>query len=114
MKAAEIDWIEAADNYVNIHSGTHEYLMRESMNEIERRLDPAQFIRVHRCVIVNTDRVREIHPALPGDSSSSIILRDGTTVPLSRSRRDKIEQFLTSGAAHSSAAQTPRPVEAAP
>lgn len=94
LNSAEIDWIEAADNYVNIHSGAHEYLMRESMKDIEARLAEGRFLRIHRCVIVNMDRVREVRTAPHGDSSCSIVLRDGTALPLSRSRRDKIEQLI--------------------
>jgi two-component system, LytTR family, response regulator len=94
LNSAEIDWIEAADNYVNIHSGANEYLMRESMKDIEARLGEGRFLRVHRCVIVNMDRVQEVRVAPHGDSSWSIVLRDGTALPLSRSRRDKIEQII--------------------
>ena len=67
------------------------------MNEIETRLDPGQFIRIHRCVIVNVDRVREIRPAPHGESSSIVVLKDGATLRLSRSRRDKMEEFLIGG-----------------
>ena len=74
LNSAEIDWIEAADNYVNIHSGAHEYLMRESMKDIEARLAEGRFLRIHRCVIVNMDRVREVRTAPHGDSSCSIVL----------------------------------------
>ena len=92
IDAADIDWIEAADYYVSIHVGGASHLLRQTMNEIETQLDPARFFRVHRSAIVNIDRVREIHPLFRGDSA--VVLRDGTRVKLSRTRRDEFENLF--------------------
>ncbi|HUD70462.1 MAG TPA: LytTR family DNA-binding domain-containing protein [Dongiaceae bacterium] len=80
-----IDRIEAADYYVSIHAGGRTHLLRETMAEFEKRLDPARFFRVHRSAIVNLDRVREIRPLFHGDAE--LILSGGDKVRLSRTRR---------------------------
>lgn len=84
-----IDWIEAADYYVCLHCGSESHLLRETMDEIERQLDPLQFFRVHRSAIVNLARVREIHPLFRGDCE--LKLADGVAVRLSRNRRREFE-----------------------
>jgi two-component system LytT family response regulator len=93
VKAEEIDWIEAADYYVSIHVGGASHLLRETMSELERRLDPERFFRVHRSAIVNVDRVREIHPLFRGDCE--LALSDGTRVRLSRTRRGEFERLFS-------------------
>ena len=90
VNAADIDWIEAADYYVTLHAGGKSHLLRETMSALEKRLDPARFVRVHRSAIVNIDRVREIHPLFRGDCA--LILSDGTQVKLSRTRREDFER----------------------
>jgi two-component system, LytTR family, response regulator len=90
----EIDWIEAADYYASVHVGAASHLVRESLNDLERRLDPRRFVRVHRSAIVNVDRVKALQPHLRGDAV--VILRDGTRVKLSRNRRDAFERALES------------------
>jgi two-component system LytT family response regulator len=89
VDAGQIDWIEAADYYINLHCGAVSHLLRDTMDEVERRLDPQQFFRVHRSAIVNLSRVREIHPLFRGDCE--LKLSDGTTVRLSRNRRAEFE-----------------------
>jgi len=92
VNAADIDWIEAADYYVTLHAGGKGHLLRETMSALEKRLDPARFVRVHRSAIVNIDRVREIHPLFRGDCT--LLLADGTQVKLSRARRDEFERLF--------------------
>jgi two-component system LytT family response regulator len=92
LKADEIDWIEAADYYVQLHAGGKAHLLRERMHELEARLDPARFQRIHRSAIVNLERVKELQPNAAGDCT--IILRDGTALKLSRHRRAKLEAAL--------------------
>src|SRR5712692_744928 len=92
MRAEEIDWIEASGNYVRLHAGKESHLLRDTMNGIEGRLDPARFVRVHRSTIVNLDRIKELHPWFRGDHV--IILRDGTRLTLSRGCREKLEGRL--------------------
>ena len=93
VDAQEIDWIEAADYYVSLHvsrEGTRgSHLLRDTMDDIEQKLDPEKFVRVHRGAIVNLDRVREIQPLFRGDAL--IVLDDGTRVRLSRGRRKVLE-----------------------
>jgi len=91
LKTSEIDWIEAADNYVVLHSGGHTHLLRETMTSLEGRLDPAKFVRVSRSAMVNVDQVRELHPLFHGEHV--IILRDGSRVTLSRNYRDKLKNL---------------------
>jgi two-component system LytT family response regulator len=88
LKAGEIDWIEAADNYVCLHCGREVHVLRETMSELETHLDPARFIRVHRSAIVNLDRIRELQPWFRGDYK--VILQDGTELTLTKSHREKL------------------------
>jgi two-component system, LytTR family, response regulator len=88
-----IDWIEAADYYAEIHVGGETHLLRETMNELEQRLDPGRFFRVHRSAIVNLERVREIRPLLHGDRE--LVLEGGRCVRLSRTRREEFERLFT-------------------
>jgi two-component system LytT family response regulator len=95
LKLADIDWIEAADNYACLHCGRETHVVRETMNELEARLDPAQFLRTHRSSIVNLDRVRELQPWFRGDYR--VILRDGTQLTLTKNHREKLESRLLLG-----------------
>ena len=92
VRADEIDWIEAADYYVRLHAGDHSHMLRETMAELETRLDPEKFLRIHRSIIVNLSRVRE---AQIKGGECALILRDGTQLKLSRSRREQIEKILS-------------------
>jgi two-component system, LytTR family, response regulator len=94
VPAAAVDWIEAADDYVELHAGSETHLVRERLSELEARLDPQQFVRIHRSTIVNIDRVCELEPLFRGDSI--VVLADGTRLRLSRSRRGEFERRLTS------------------
>ncbi len=93
LRTEEIDWVEAASNYVRIHAGADSHLLRETMNGIEGRLDAEKFLRIHRSTIVNIDRVAELQPWFHGDYA--VTLRDGTRLTLSRGHRDKLQQFLS-------------------
>lgn len=85
LKTKEIDWVEAAGNYLRLHAGAAEHLLRETMNNLEARLDPECFWRIHRSTLVNVDRIRELQPMFHGDYV--VILRDGTELTLSRTYR---------------------------
>ena len=87
-----VDWIEAADNYLRLHCGSREYVLRETMAALERQLDPDCFVRIHRSMIVRIDRIREFHPATHGDMD--VILRDGTRLTLSRTWRGRARHLL--------------------
>jgi two-component system LytT family response regulator len=81
----EVDRLETAGNYVEVHSGARHHLVRETMASLEARLEPARFVRVSRSSIVNSDRVRELQPMFNGDFV--VVLRDGTKVAGSRRYR---------------------------
>ena len=91
LKIADLDWVEAADNYVSLHVGKDTHLLRETMANIEQRLPGGKFIRISRSTIVNMDRIRELQPMFHGEYS--VVLRDGTKLTLSRSHRDKLQQL---------------------
>jgi two-component system LytT family response regulator len=86
----EVDWIEAADYYARLHCGAKSYLVREPLAELEARLDPARFFRIHRSAIVRLDRVAEVHAHFRSDLL--VVLRNGQRLPLSRSRRKAFEE----------------------
>ena len=92
LKVEEIDWIGAADYYVELHVGGKAHLLREAMAKLETRLDPKRFLRIHRSAIVNVERVAEIRASAHGDCT--VVLRDGVKLKLSRSRRDKLRQMV--------------------
>jgi two-component system LytT family response regulator len=92
LKTADIHWIEAADNYVVLHLPSGRLMLRDTLTAVEARLDPAAFVRVNRSAVVQLDQVKELQPALHGDYT--IILRDGTRVPLSRGQRAQLKRFV--------------------
>jgi two-component system LytT family response regulator len=92
LRVEEIDWIEAADNYVCLHVGRESHLLRGTMASIEQRLDARKFLRIHRSTIVNLDRVKELAPLFHGDYA--VRLRDGTELVLSRNYREKLQEPL--------------------
>jgi two-component system LytT family response regulator len=95
VSAGDIDWIEAADYYVNLHCGREVHLLRETMNALEAQLDPQTFIRIHRGSIVNINRVKEIINERSG--GHRVILKDGTSLTLSRRRKKDVERLLGRG-----------------
>ena len=87
-----IDWVRAEGNYVRIRAEGAVFLHRETMRHLQGTLDPARFLRIHRGVIVNVDRVRELHPLFNGNAE--IVLQDGTRLALSRRFRDGARKVL--------------------
>lgn len=92
LKVDEIDFIEADGNYAKLHTGRKTHLLREKMNDLEGRLDPAKFVRIHRSIIVNLERIKEMHPHFNGDYV--VVLEDGRQLRLSRTRREQLEARL--------------------
>ena len=92
LKVEEIDFIEADGNYAKLHVGSKSHLLREKMHDLEGRLDPAKFVRIHRSVIVNLDRIKEMHPHFNGDYI--VVLEDGRKLRLSRTRRENLVHRL--------------------
>ena len=92
LKAAEIDYVEAAGNYLNLYVGKETHLIRETMQSLEARLDPERFLRIHRSTIVNLERIKELQPWFGGEYV--VILRDGRKLTLSRTYRARVQQLL--------------------
>lgn len=88
ISAAEIDWVEAAGNYIRLHVGPSSYLVRESLARLEERLDSEQFVRIHRSALVNLDRVKEMCHWSSGEYL--VVLADGTELKLSRRYRERL------------------------
>jgi two-component system LytT family response regulator len=88
----EIDWIEADSNYVRVHVGKESYLVRESIGGIYDRLDPSQFVRVHRSIIANICKIQELQPCNTGEYI--LILKDGKHLPCSRGYRTGLLQLI--------------------
>lgn len=94
VAVTEIDWIEASDNYVRVHTAKARYLVRTAIKTMEQQLDPCQFIRVHRSTIVNLSRIRELHPLFGGEYQ--LRLSTGTSLTLSRGYRDRFRAVVGS------------------
>ena len=93
VRAEEIDWLEAERDYVCFHVGEKKHLLRARISEMEKRLPDSLFARIHRSVIVNLDRVRELHPLSYGEYA--VVLTDGKRLTLSRSHRSRVLSLLT-------------------
>ena len=92
LRTEEIDWVEAAGNYVRLHARNESHLLRESMKNMEARLDSATFVRIHRSAIVNIDRVKELEPWFHGEYI--VIMRDGTRLTASRVYSDRLSALI--------------------
>lgn len=88
----EIDWIETYGNYLKVHAGRESHLIRMTMQSLETKLDPEKFIRVHRSVMVNVEKIKEIYPRSNGDQD--LVLQNGKQLMLSRNYRDKFFGLL--------------------
>ncbi|MGC3958735.1 MAG: LytTR family DNA-binding domain-containing protein [Verrucomicrobiota bacterium] len=91
VKVDEVDYIEAAANYVILHVGTQNHILRETLTNLESRLSPKQFLRINRSAIVNLDRVKEVKPAMRGEYL--VVLKNGKELSLTRGVRE-IQQRL--------------------
>jgi two-component system LytT family response regulator len=94
VRTKDIDWIDAADDRVRLHVAQTTHLTRDSMANMEARLPPA-FLRIHRSVIVNTTRIRDVQPWFKSDYV--VILRDGTRFTSGRTYRDRLRALLGRG-----------------
>jgi two-component system LytT family response regulator len=92
VRAADIDWIEAAGVYANLHIGGREVLYRAALNELAERLDPVRFVRVHRSAIVNIDSIVRLEPISHGEFE--VVLKDGSRSKISRTYRRELEKRL--------------------
>ncbi|HLV87786.1 MAG TPA: LytTR family DNA-binding domain-containing protein [Candidatus Sulfotelmatobacter sp.] len=88
----EIDWIEAAANYVKLHCGKDSYLLREGIGHLASKLDPERFVRIHRSSIVNVSRIRELQPCESGEYIA--VLKNGKELSCSRGCRPQLLRFI--------------------
>ena len=92
LKVEEIDWIEAAGNYVRLHVEREVHLLRETIKNLETQLDPKKFLRISRSIIVRIDGIKELQPWFHGEHA--IILQGGTQLTSSRGYREKLDELL--------------------
>jgi two-component system LytT family response regulator len=92
VRSEEIDWIEAAGNYVELHVGRDSHLLRETMSALESRLDPKTFLRIHRRIIVNLERIKQFEGVSHGEYV--VVLKDGTRLSSSRGYREGLQKLL--------------------
>lgn len=88
----EIDWIEAAANYIRVHSGKDCYVVREGITGISERLVPGQFVRIHRSIIANIRKIKELQPCNTGEYI--LVLKDGKELPCSRGYRRELQHLI--------------------
>jgi two-component system LytT family response regulator len=92
LDVADIDWIEGAGVYVNLHVGSRSYLHRSTIGQLQERLDPNRFVRLHRSTIVNTSRIVELQQRTHGNYA--VIIKGGRELSLSRLYRSELEHWL--------------------
>jgi two-component system, LytTR family, response regulator len=92
IPVADIDWIEAEDNYARLHVSRRIYDVRETLQALMEKLDPRDFIRIHRSTIVNVHRIREVQPWFQG--SHIVLLHSGEELRMSRYQREAVERLL--------------------
>jgi DNA-binding LytR/AlgR family response regulator len=96
VAAADIEWLQASGNYVNLRVRAHDYPLRSTIAGIESKLDPRRFARIHRSYIVNLDHVASIEPLDTGDAR--VHLKDGSVLPCSRRQRDALRGRVSAAA----------------
>jgi two-component system LytT family response regulator len=92
LDLAEVDWIEAAANYVKLNVGRESYLLREGISRVSERLDPDRFVRIHRSVIVNVRKIKELQPCDSGEYIA--VLRNGKELSCSRGYRAELQRLI--------------------
>lgn len=92
VPAADVRWLTSDGNYVDLHTATGAHTIRDTLAHVEQRLDPARFVRIHRRVIVAIDYIKELQPWFGGDQV--LILKDGTQLRISRTRRELVTARL--------------------
>ncbi len=92
LRMEDVDWLETAGNYIRLHSGRCSHLHREALVSFEPRLDPRRFVRIHRSMMVNIDRVAHLEPTFRGQYV--VILRDGTRLVMSAPYRSRLQTIV--------------------
>ena len=93
VDAVDVEWLEAEDYYVKLHVGKQSHLIRETLSNIEKQLDPRKFVRIHRSTIVNTAAIKELKQHFRGEYF--VFLKDGTKLKLSRSHHEAVARILS-------------------
>ena len=88
----EIDWIDADANYVKLNAGKESYVLRQSIGNLAERLNPLQFVRIHRSTIVNVQKIKELQPCNSGEYI--VILRNGKELSCSRGYRGGLQSLI--------------------
>lgn len=88
----EIDWIEAAANYIRVHSGKECYVVRQSISAIFEQLTPGLFVRIHRSIIANICKIKELQPCNSGEYI--VLLKGGKELPCSRGYRSELQYLI--------------------
>jgi two-component system, LytTR family, response regulator len=91
LRLADIDMVEAADNYVKLCVGKETHMLRETLTALEEKFPPERFVRISRSAIVNIESVKELHPLFHGEYA--VTLRNGSRATLTRSYREQLRQF---------------------
>ncbi len=91
VKTADVDWIEASGNYLVLHAGKENHVLRETLTSIEGQLSPKEFFRINRSALVHVDRVRHVEPAF--NDEHIVVLADGTRLTLTRGLRELQERL---------------------
>jgi two-component system LytT family response regulator len=92
LNTGDIDWIEADDKYVHLHTGKGRRMVRQTLTGMETQLDPTKFVRIHRSAMVNVERIKELQPLFNGEYS--LHLNDMTKLTLSRKYKDRLFRVL--------------------
>jgi len=92
VEVGSIDWAESANNYVQLHCGTKSFLLGETLSHLEGRLAPHGFLRVHRCYLVNTDRIATVHPMIHG--TYVLQLRNGVRLGTGRQYKEAVRSLV--------------------
>jgi two-component system LytT family response regulator len=92
LSTDEINWIEADDKYVHLHTDQASPMVRQTLTAMEAQLDPHKFRRIHRSAIVNIERIKELQPLFNGEHS--VLMEDGTKLTLSRGYKQKLFELL--------------------
>ena len=95
LRVEEVTWVGAADNYVELHVGNRTYLLRDTIAALEERVGPHPFLRIHRCTLINVERLRAFRPTATGDLRA--ILTDGTQLAVGRSYRERVTRRWKTG-----------------
>ena len=92
LNIEDVEWITSEGNYVSLHSSGKGYLLRETMDRIEKKLDPAAFVRLRRSTIVRINQIHELHSSSKGEFE--VLLKDGTKLSSSRRYRKNLQSAL--------------------